>query len=39
MTSASLDVVPRPEKAGHHTPEDQPAALAEEFVGQRPNHT
>jgi haloalkane dehalogenase len=26
---ASLEVVARPEKAGHHTPEDQPAALAE----------
>ncbi|MFF1614136.1 alpha/beta fold hydrolase [Amycolatopsis sp. NPDC058278] len=26
---ASLEVVQRPEKAGHHTPEDQPEALAE----------
>jgi len=26
---ASLEVVARPEKAGHHTPEDQPEALAE----------
>ncbi|MGW3959518.1 alpha/beta fold hydrolase [Amycolatopsis sp. NPDC005003] len=26
---ASLEVVSRPEKAGHHTPEDQPEALAE----------
>jgi haloalkane dehalogenase len=25
---ASLEVVRRPEKAGHHTPEDQPEALA-----------
>ncbi|MGW5745503.1 alpha/beta fold hydrolase [Amycolatopsis sp. NPDC003861] len=28
-TFAALEVVRRPEKAGHHTPEDQPAALAE----------
>ncbi|WP_410589718.1 alpha/beta fold hydrolase [Amycolatopsis sp. lyj-23] len=26
---AALEVVRRPERAGHHTPEDQPAALAE----------
>ncbi|EOD66719.1 alpha/beta fold hydrolase [Amycolatopsis vancoresmycina] len=26
---ASLEVVRRPERAGHHTPEEQPAALAE----------
>ncbi|MFC5090182.1 hypothetical protein [Amycolatopsis plumensis] len=26
---ASLQVVRRPEKAGHHTPEDQPQALAD----------
>ncbi|WP_410569562.1 hypothetical protein [Amycolatopsis sp. cmx-4-61] len=30
---ASLEVVRRPEKAGHHTPEDQPAALAETLAG------
>ncbi|MGW4059733.1 hypothetical protein ACWEGE_15715 [Amycolatopsis sp. NPDC004747] len=28
-TFASLEVVARPEKAGHHTPEEQPEALAE----------
>ncbi|WP_410642258.1 alpha/beta fold hydrolase [Amycolatopsis sp. lyj-346] len=28
-TFAALEVVRRPEKAGHHTPEDQPEALAE----------
>ncbi|MEV7094010.1 alpha/beta fold hydrolase [Amycolatopsis sp. NPDC051045] len=28
-TFASMEVVSRPEKTGHHTPEDQPKALAE----------
>ncbi len=30
---ASLEVVRRPEKAGHHTPEEQPAAVAAALAG------
>ncbi|WP_103348683.1 alpha/beta fold hydrolase [Amycolatopsis sp. CA-128772] len=30
---ASLEVARRPEKAGHHTPEEQPEALAETLAG------